>query len=517
MPFLRLNGMNTSLWIALIVLTGLIIVGIKDRSQKNHTLRHNVPILAWVRYLAEKIAPEFRQYFFASNREEKPFNRKERDDIYKASKGESTEYGFGTDADITKPDHIFFTPGLFPGTTKTDAKYSIAPKKIIGPQRRKPYQQESVVNFSGVSLGAHSPEAIESYNRGAYIAGCHQNTGEGGFSDYHSKVPAKVILQFGTGYFGARTPEGLFDFEKLKVLVDNNPNIVAIEFKISQGAKPLKRSVFPHTKITDEIRKVRGLSLTEDAISPANHKMFSNPDEMLDFIEKVAEVSGLPVGIKCAPGKEEVWHEVCKLIIETNRTFDYIQIDGGEGGTGSASESYASHVGIPFMPGFAMIYKVFQQYNLTDKMFFVGSAKLGFSHKACLAFAMGCDSISVVREAMIAIGCLQTQHCSQGGSIINGGCPVGIATQDPASRSGLDPVIKGLRAAKYIINLRKEIIEITNSSGYSHPSELNTKDVMMNAIDGKNLISLKDVFGYQKGQFSSQTNHNIIGLPVSNN
>ncbi len=490
--------MNTSIWIALIALTGLIIIAIKDRSQKIHTLRHNVPVLSWIRYISEKIGPEFRQYFGASNREEKPFSRRERDDIYKASKGESTEYGFGTDSDFSQPDHIFIPPGIYPGTTETDKKYSIAPNKIIGSQRRKPYKPESIVNFSAVSFGAHSPEAIESFNRGAYIAGCHQNTGEGGFSPYHAVTPAKVIMQFGTGYFGARTPEGLFDFEKLKVLVDNNPNIVAIEFKISQGAKPLKRSVFPQAKMTDEIRQVRGLSLTEDAISPANHKMFSNPDEMLDFIEKVADISGLPVGIKCAPGKTDVWHDICKLIIKTNRTFDYLQIDGGEGGTGSASDSYASYVGLPFQPGFAMIYKVFQQYNLTDKMFFVGSAKLGLAHRACMAFAEGADSISVMRTAKIAIGCLQTQNCSHGGTIINGGCPVGIATQDPASRSGLDPIIKGARVAKYIINLRKEIIEITNTCGYSHPSEFDTTDIMINSGDSKGLISLKDLYGYEK-------------------
>lgn len=488
----------TYFWIGLILL--LVGVATHDLLQKKHTLLRVVPIFGHFRFFLEKFGAPFRQYFFTSNRDELPFNRSDREWIYASAKGENIEKGFGSDKDFSHPNHFFIKPALIPGVSPDTIAplYEIKPKKIIGANRRKPYYPDSCVGISSMSFGALSGAAVEALNRGAYIANCHQGTGEGGLSPYHLKTKAKIILQFGTGYFGARTADGKFDFNKLKQIVDTHPQIVAIEFKISQGAKPLKLSKFPSSKMTEEIRNIRGLKPEEDAISPAYHSMFSTNEEMLNFIEKVAELSGLPVGIKCSVGREDSWESLCKAIVSTGHSPDYIVYDGSEGGTGSSPESYSSYVGIPFQYGFATMYKIFQKYGLIDKITFIGSGKLGLPHKAIMAFAMGASIVNIGRENLMSIGCLQTQHCHVGGSAISGGCPVGIATQNKWSQNGLDPIIKGKRAANYLIQLRKEIMEITNSAGYNHYSEIRMSDIMVNSGDSKGLLSLEEIYGYEK-------------------
>lgn len=488
----------TYFWIGLALF--LICVAIHDITQKKHTILRNLPVIGHLRFWFEKFGPELRQYIVASNRDEFPFNRSERQWIYASAKGDKDiERGFGSDKDFSHPNHFFIKPALIPGKTSETIEplYQIRPKKIIGANRRKPFHPESCVGISSMSFGALSAAAVEALNRGAYIANCHQGTGEGGLSPYHLKTKAKIILQFGTGYFGARTKDGKLDFVKLKQIVDANPQIVAIEFKISQGAKPLKKTKFPSAKMTDEIREIRGLEIGEDAISPAYHSMFSTELEMIEFLEKVADTCGLPVGIKCAIGKEESIETLCQAMARTGKNPDFITFDSGDGGTGAAPESFASYVGLPFQYGFAMVYKTFKRYGLNEKITFIGSGKLGLPHKAVMAFALGVDIVNVGRESLLSAGCIQAQKCHIGGSVFKG-CPTGIATQNKWAQRGLDPIIKGKRAANYLIQLRKEIMEITNAAGYSHPSEVQMKDIMVNSGDSKGLLSLEEIYGYSK-------------------
>jgi len=137
------------------------------------------------------------------------------------------------------------------------------------------------------------------------------------------------VFHFGTGYFGVRAEDGGFSMEKLIELVNNNPFIRAIEIKLSQGAKPGKGGVLPGAKITKELADIRGVEVGKDVLSPPNHKAFSNVLEMYDFIEKIAEATGLPVGIKAAIGKLEQWEELADIMIKTGKGPDFITVDGG--------------------------------------------------------------------------------------------------------------------------------------------------------------------------------------------
>jgi glutamate synthase domain-containing protein 2 len=358
-------------------------------------------------------------------------------------------------------------------------------------KRRKPYRPASVINVSAMSFGSLSAKAIESLNKGVKMAHAYHNTGEGGLSPYH-KNGGDVIFHFGTGYFGVRAEDGGFSMEKMVKLVEDNPFIRAIEVKLSQGAKPGKGGVLPGAKITKEIAEIRGVEVGKDVLSPPNHKAFSTVPEMVDFIEAIAEKTGLPVGIKAAIGKLGQWEELADIMIKTGKGPDFITVDGGEGGTGAAPPSFADHVSLPWVYGFSDLYRMFQKKGLSERIVFIGSGKLGFPAKAAMAFAMGADCINVAREAMMSIGCIQAQICH------TNRCPSGVATQSKWLQNGIDPTLKSVRLAQYFKTFRKELVEITHAAGYEHPCQFNMDDIDVNVDDHNLSEELSNTYQYHK-------------------
>jgi len=480
------------------VLIVIAIVAIRDILQRKHTISHNFPFIGHFRYLLERIGPELRQYLVANNREELPFNRIERSWIYASAKHENNYEGFGTSRDIYAHQHIFINNAMFPYKIDKDhpntLNNSFLPcAKVMGQfnKRRKPYRPASVINVSAMSFGSLSAKAVESLNKGVKIAGAYHNTGEGGLSPYH-RNGGDVIFHFGTGYFGVRGKDGNFSMEKLVNLIESNPFIRAIELKLSQGAKPGKGGVLPGAKITREIADIRGVEIGKDVLSPPNHTAFSTIPEMVDFIEEIAEKTGLPVGIKAAIGKLEQWEELADKMRETGKGPDFITVDGGEGGTGAAPPSFADHVSLPWVYGFAELYKLFKHKGLSERIVFIGSGKLGFPAKAVMAFAMGADCINVAREAMMSIGCIQAQICH------TNRCPSGVATQSKWLQNGINIPLKSERLAQYFKTFRKELIEITHAAGYEHPCQFKMEDVDVNVDDHNLSKELDRTYLYNK-------------------
>ena len=488
---------NISWWLWIIII--ILLVAIRDVFfQKKHTVSHNFPVIGHFRYILEKIGPELRQYLVANNREELPFNRIERGWIYASAKKENNYEGFGTDRDIYAHQHIFINNAMMPfkideNHPNTIDKCFLPCAKVFGAynNRKKPYRPASIINVSAMSFGSLSAKAIESLNKGIKLADAYHNTGEGGLSPYH-RHGGDVIFQIGTGYFGVRDKNGHFSMEKLEKLITDNPFVKAIEIKLSQGAKPGKGGVLPAVKITKEIAAIRGVEMGKDVISPPNHSAFSNVHEMVDFIESVAEKTGLPVGIKAAIGKLDQWKELADIMLKTNKGPDFISVDGGEGGTGAAPPSFADHVSLPWVYGFSDLYKMFQNYGLSERIVFIGSAKLGFPAKGAMAFAMGADCINVAREAMMSIGCIQAQICH------TNHCPSGVATQSKWLQSGINPTLKSERLAQYFRTFRKELVEITHAAGYEHPCQFKMSDIDVNVDDHHLSKELDKTYMYEK-------------------
>ncbi|HUR72820.1 MAG TPA: FMN-binding glutamate synthase family protein [Sporichthya sp.] len=476
----------------------LVGLAAHDLTQRRHALLRNYPVLGHARYVLEALGPELRQYIVADNSEERPFTRDQRRWVYASAKLENNYFGFGTDNDIE------FTQGypilkhatlgkLSPPSVPTAGHEAWVPcAKVLGAARARPksFRPDSVINISAMSFGSLSGPAVESLNRGAALAGCLQNTGEGGLSDYH-RHGGELIFQIGTGYFGCRDERGRFDIARLKDVVASAP-VRAIEIKLSQGAKPGLGGLLPAAKVSAEIARVRGISQGQDCVSPSRHAEFSDADGLLDWVELLASETGLPVGIKSAVGQEEFWEDLAELMAAGTRGLDFITIDGGEGGTGAAPLAFADHVSLPFRLGFARAYAAFARRELTERIVFVGAGKLGLPDSAVIAFALGADLINVGREAMLAVGCIQAQKCH------TDHCPTGVATQNRWLARGVDPTLKSVRLANYVKTLRRDLLKLAEACGVEHPALIDAD--MIEMLDrGQSTGTLRDLACYERG------------------
>lgn len=472
-------------------------VAVHDLVQKRHSLLRNFPVIGHGRYLIEALGPELRQYIVADNNEERPFSRDQRRWVYASSKLENNYFGFGTDNDIEHTSgypivkHATFGRAVPPSSPNAGQEAWVPCAKVLGAARRRPkaFRPDSVVNISGMSFGSLSKAAVEALNRGAAMAGCMQNTGEGGISPYH-RNGGDLIFQIGTAYFGCRDSQGRFDLQLLKDVVASAP-VRALEIKLSQGAKPGLGGLLPAAKVSKEIAETRGVTQGKDCVSPSRHAEFHDSDSLLDWVELLAAETGLPVGIKSAVGDLRFWNDLADQMASTDRGVDFINIDGGEGGTGAAPLIFTDSISLPFRPGFARVYSIFARREIHDDIVFVGAGKLGLPDNAIVAFALGCDMVNVGREAMLAIGCIQAQRCH------TDKCPTGVTTQNPWLVRGLDADLKSVRAANYIKTLRRDLLRVSEACGVEHPA-LITADAVELLDVGTTSTPLGDLYGYDK-------------------
>lgn len=488
------------MWITLaIVAVCLLLILIYDLVQTRHAVLRNFPLIGHFRYLLEAIGPELRQYIVTDNDEERPFSRDQRTWVYTSAKRLNNYFGFGTDNEPAQEDNYLIIkhsafPLLDPHPDEAgyDPQYTIPCAKVLGGWRRRrhAFRPASVVNVSAMSFGSLSGAAVEALNRGCQQAGCLHNTGEGGISPHHQKG-GDLIWQLGTGYFGCRDRRGGFDLEACVEAVAAN-QVKAIEIKLSQGAKPGLGGVLPKAKITPEIARIRGIEQGRDCISPARHTAFHDVDSMLDFVETLADRTGVPVGIKSAVGELTFWQQLADRMAATGRGVDFVTVDGGEGGTGAAPLAFSDHVSFPFRVAMARVYGTFAEVDLHHRVVFIGSGKLGFPETAMIGFALGCDLLAVAREAMMAVGCIQAQRCH------TGHCPTGVATQNRWLVRGLDPTDKAARLANYVMMLRKELLRLSRACGESHPALVGGDhlEFLDAGIGGR---PLREVFGYGEG------------------
>ncbi|HYM54711.1 MAG TPA: FMN-binding glutamate synthase family protein [Solirubrobacteraceae bacterium] len=468
-----------------------------DLLQRRRAILRNFPIVGHFRYALEAFGPELRQYIVTSNNEERPFSRDQRRWIEASSEGRPNVFAFGTDDEMEAVESLliikhspFPAPAPAAGEPGGPPGYEIAAAKLLGAahRRRHAFRPRSVVNLSGMSYGSLSPVAVEALNRGAQLAGCLQNTGEGGLAMAHGHG-GELVFQIGTGYFGCRDEHGRFSLQRLRERVQEAP-VRAIEIKLSQGAKPGLGGLLPGVKVSPEIAAIRGVPAGRDCVSPPAHSAFSDVDGLIEFVELIAQDTGLPVGIKSAVGESGFWRTLAERMALTGGGPDFVTVDGGEGGTGAAPLSFADHVALPFKLGFARVYGTFARAGLAEQVVFVGSGRLGFPDSALFAFALGCDLVNVGREAMLAIGCIQAQRCH------TGRCPTGVATQSRWLMHGLDPELKSSRAANYLVALRAEILALARSCGVPHPALVTPEHIEV-VSERYGSTPLVDVFGYE--------------------
>jgi glutamate synthase domain-containing protein 2 len=456
----------------------LLVMYLIDIRQTEHTIRRNFPILGRFRYFFEFVGEFFRQYFFASDREELPFNRAQRSWAYRAAKNLDNTVAFGSTKDLTKGGSLFFLNDPFP-PLPSDYEKAEPEALIIGPFTKNPYQPKCFFNISAMSFGALSAPAVNALSRGAGMAGCWMNTGEGGLSPYHFVGNCDVVFQIGTAKYGVRDENGGLSDDKLKAVAQHK-QVKMFEIKLSQGAKPGKGGILPGNKVSKEIATIRGIPEGEDSISPNRHLDIDSIPSLLAFVERVRRVTEKPVGIKLVLGTVEWLDDFCKAINHEGPECapDFITLDGGDGGTGAAPLSLIDDVGLRLQESLPLLADTLKKYSLDKRIPIIAAGKLITPDQVAWALAMGASFVNTARGFMFALGCVQALKCNKNT------CPTGITTHDPDLQKGLVTSDKARRVMHYQQNMEKEVAIIAHSCGVMHPRQLQRRHIRMMDGDG---------------------------------
>ncbi|AOW15019.1 glutamate synthase [Hydrogenophaga crassostreae] len=445
----------------------LSAVGYWDLVQSRRAVLRNYPIIGHFRYILEKVRPELRQYFLESDTEATPFSRSQRSLVYARAKGETDKRPFGTQLDVKVTGYEWINHSLAPTTIDShDFRTTVG-----GPACTQPYEA-SVFNISAMSFGALSANAVQALNAGAKRGGFAHDTGEGSIAAWHRMHGGDLIWEIGSGYFGCRTDDGLFNEEKFKANA-LDAQVKMIEIKLSQGAKPGHGGMLPGAKVTPEIAAARGIPVGEDCLSPAAHSAFSTPIGLLHFVARLRELSGgKPTGFKLCIGHPWEWFAIARAMQETGITPDFIVVDGGEGGTGAAPLEFTNHVGAPLQEGLHLVHNTLVGLNLRDRIKIGAAGKIVSAFDVLRAMALGADWCNSARGFMFALGCIQAQTCH------TGHCPTGVTTQDPVRQQALVVPDKSTRVFNFHNETLHALKELVQAAGLLHPNEISANDIV---------------------------------------
>ncbi len=447
--------------ILLLLTTSYSAVGLYDYYISRHSLNRLYPVVAYLRYFLESYRVEIQQYFIANDTEERPFNREQRSLVYQRAKNVRDTIAFGTQQNLIEENYLSLWHSLAPIHIEDSAKRVT----IGGPECTQPYDA-SYLNISAMSFGSLSTNAIEALNLGAQKANCYHNTGEGSASPYHLKHKGDLVWQLGTGLFGCRDEQGNFNPTTFTETA-NLPQVKMIEIKLSQGAKPGHGGVLPKAKITEEIARIRHISRDKDCISPPVNPECTTPKKLLSFVQQLRKLSnGKPVGFKLCIGNPAEFLAICKAMLETGITPDFITVDGAEGGTGAAPVEFSNRLGMVCLEGLNIVHNALVGVGLRDKITIIGSGKTATGFDLLSKIASGADIVNAARTMMFALGCVQSRHCN------TNRCPTGVATQDPIRAKAIDVNVKSERVKNFHNNTIKSFFELVGSMGLDDPKKL---------------------------------------------
>lgn len=463
----NLTWLDMGLYLIYALLVWLVWMFFYDITQKGHAIQRNYPVIGHFRYMFENMGEYFRQYWFADDREELPFNRATRAWVYRTAKGLGGLLGFGSTNDLRQSGSIIFVNAAYP---KLEEEFTDAKPVIIGPNCKYPFEAKSIFNISGMSYGAISAAAVRALSIGAGEAGIWMNTGEGGISPYHLEGGCDLVYQIGTAKYGVRDTDGNLSDDKLREV---SKKVKAFEIKLSQGAKPGRGGVLPGGKVTSEIAKIRGIPEGKVSSSPNRHKEIQSANDLLDMINRVRDVTGKPVGFKSVLGSDKFPKDLCKAIIERGAEFapDFITVDGGEGGTGAAPQILSDHVGLPITESLPLLVDVLCAYGLRERVKVVASGKLVHSAKVAWALCAGADFIVSARGFMFSLGCVQSMQCHRDT------CPTGITTHSKYRQRGLVVEVKSERVKKYAHWMCYEVNSLAHSCGLGNARDFTREHV----------------------------------------
>jgi glutamate synthase domain-containing protein 2 len=489
-------GSGKSYWVLAFSLP-LLLLAIINIRQKKHAILRNFPLIGYLRYFFESIRPEIRQYFFESDLDGKPFNRRQRSIVYQRAKNERQTVAFGMQADPNARGFEWVAHSVYP------IKLNEGELRVwIGNHLCQQPYHASIYNIGAMSYGALSKTAITALNEGAKLGNFAHNTGEGGISEYHLKG-GDLIWQIGTGYFGCRDDKGRFHslaFRKNAL----RPQVKMIELKLSQGAKPGHGGILPAAKNTAEIAAIRQVTAGTTIHSPSAHTEFDSPEGMVQFLQLLRELSdGKPVGFKICIGDRQEFIDICKAIKISGCIPDFISVDGGEGGTGAAPLEFTDHLGMPLYEALGFVKQTLDEFDLARHIKILAAGKIITGFDVLKALSLGASACYSARGMMFALGCIQALICD------SGKCPVGVATQNPALYKGLDPTDKRVRVYNFHLNTIKATKEMMEACGFSDIQSIQPSK-FFRRVDEQTIMSFEEIYFKRKKIQKRQTQFNLL-------
>lgn len=454
-------------WAGGIVMLVLVGVFFYDLFQTKHAVLRNFPVIGHLRYFLERQGEYFRQYFFAHDRQEMPFNRATRNWIYRTAKGLGGMIGFGSSNDLREPGSFIFVNSAYP---MLEDECEPSPPLTIGEGCVRPFVAQRIFNISGMSFGAISEPAVRALSIGSAQSKVWLNTGEGGLAPYHLEGGADIIFQIGTAKYGVRDETGNLDAQRLR---DAALHVRAFEIKIAQGAKPGRGGVLPGIKVTPEIARIRGIPPGQASSSPNRHHDIKSAEDLLDMIARIRDLTGLPVGFKTVISNDIFPRRLFDAVLRRgiDSAPDFVTIDGGDGGTGAAPQILADHVGLPLMEALPMFVDTVYEAGLKQRVRVVASGKLVTSAHVAWALCAGADFVCSARGFMFALGCLQSLQCHLDT------CPTGVTTHNKRLQRGLVVPDKAQRVANYAYWVNQELDKLAHSCGLRNAREFRREHV----------------------------------------
>ncbi len=475
---IEIPGMAAVLFIILagVVVAVLATLFVVDLAQRKNAIRHNYPLIGRMRNVLIHLGTFLRQYLFAMDREERPFNRAQRDAVDQASRLCDNTVAFGSTRPVEVEGAILFANAAFASLSE---QAKTAAPLVIGPHCRLPYPATSFFNISAMSYGAISKPAVLALSNGAAQAGCWLNTGEGGLAPYHLAGGCDIVFQIGTAKYGVRDGKGGLDMERLKEVAGHD-QVRMIEVKLAQGAKPGKGGILPGEKVTEEIAAIRGIPAGHDSISPNRHLEIATVSDLLDFMARIREATGKPVGFKTVIGDPAWLDELCNEARKRpDDAPDFITVDSGDGGSGAAPQPLMDYVGLLIREGLPLTVDALQRAQLRDRVKVIASGKLITASPVAWALAAGADFVNSARGFMFALGCIQAMRCH-----LNT-CPTGVTTHNKRRQAALDPTDKAVRVANYVSTIRDEVGIIAHSCGVPDPRQLERRHIRVTTETGR--------------------------------
>jgi glutamate synthase domain-containing protein 2 len=465
----------TMILIAGFALLCLALLALRDLTQRHHAITRNFPVIGHFRYFFEELGQPLRQYLFAGDLEERPYNRVTRSWVYASAKGQNNYVGFGSQVDHDERGRMHIVPSIYPTLQRNGSELPMP--RLIGAKREQPYQPRRFANISGMSYGSLSPNAVRALSHGARLSGCYMSTGEGSLSPYHVEGGGDILFQIGPAKFGCRTADGRFDDARAAAIFAL-PQVKMIEIKLAQGAKPGQGGVLPKEKITEEIAAIRGVPMGVDCHSPNRFEEFDDAPSLLDFVARVRRLTGKPIGLKMVGGAVHEIDQLCAEIRRRGDGPDFIAVDGKEGGSGAAPLALADYVGLPLVDALTAVDNALRREGLRQDVTVMASGRIATAGEVAAHIALGADIVHIGRGFLFALGCIQALRCH------TNTCPAGVTTQNRWLQSGLNPADKSVRVMNYSLALERDLQMITHACGLEHPSQLTRDHVLVNISPG---------------------------------